>query len=342
MSSSPRPAPAAPPSPQPPAARTWASRLGDVWIAGVFLVMVVVFSITAPGFLTVQNWLSTAQYTTEFLLLALGETFVILTAGIDLSVGATLGLSGVLSAMAISQVTQGGASHVTLGVVVGLLVALATGALVGLANGLAITRLGVTPFIVTLGMLGIVTGITYLITNGNDVTTLPQSLGSLGNSPVLHVFTVPVLVTAAVTVGASLFLTHTRFGIRTYAIGSSAEAARRTGINVKAHLTWVYTLAGIFASLAGFLVMIRFIDGSPIAGQNDELNAIAAVVIGGASLFGGSGTVLGTTVGSLIIGTLVSGLILLNVPAYWQLVLTGIIIVASVFIDQRRRQSLQG
>jgi ribose transport system permease protein len=310
----------------------------DNWIVAVFILMVVAFAATAPGFVSAENWVATAQYATEYLLLALGETFVIVTAGIDLSVGATLGLSGILGGLAISVLTNGGqGGDVAFGLIGGLVVALATGTAVGLFNGLAITILDITPFIVTLGTLGIVSGVTFLITNGADVASLPFVTGTLGNHAYFGVLPLPVVVTLVATVICSLVLTHTRFGLRTYAIGSNAEAARRAGIGVKRHLVAVYALAGLLAGLAGYLVMMRFVAASPIAGQNDELDAIAAVVIGGASLFGGRGKILGTTVGALIIATLVSGLILLNVTAYWQTVLTGAIIILAVFVDQRRR-----
>ncbi|MCL6594808.1 MAG: ABC transporter permease [Firmicutes bacterium] len=310
----------------------------DNWIVAVFVLMVLVFAATAPGFVSAENWVATAQYTTEYLLLALGETFVILTAGIDLSVGATLGLAGILGGTAVSLLTNGGqGGDVAVGMLGGLFVSLLTGTAVGVFNGLCITLLDITPFIVTLGSLGIVSGVTFLITNGADVTTLPFVTGSLGNHAYFGVLPLPVVVTLAVTVLSSLLLTHTRFGLRTYAIGSNSEAARRTGISVKRHLVAVYALCGLFAGLAGYLVMLRFVAASPIAGQNDELDAIAAVVIGGASLFGGRGKILGTTVGAFIIATLVSGLILLNVTAYWQTVLTGGIIILAVFVDQRRR-----
>lgn len=311
--------------------------LSEYWIAGVFALLVILFTATARGFVSSENWVSTAQYTTEYLLLALGELMVIATAGIDLSVGATLGLSGVMSALAVSATTSQGTAHPVVGLVAGLFASLATGALVGLFNGMLITRLQVTPFIATLGSLGMVSGITFLLTNGNDVTTVPQSLGTVGNHVYFGIFTVPVLATAVVAVLVSLMLSRTRFGLRTYALGSNVEAARRTGINVNRHLLLVYMAAGVLAGMSGFLVLLRFVAGSPIAGTNDELSAIAAVVIGGASLFGGTGTVLGTAIGSLLIATLVSGLILLNVQAYWQTVLTGAIIVVAVAIDQRRR-----
>ncbi len=313
--------------------------LTEFWIVGVFALLVVLFTATARGFVSAENWVSTAQYTTEYLLLALGELMVIATAGIDLSVGATLGLSGVISALIVSATTNQGTAHAALGLAAGVVAALATGALVGLFNGALITRLNVTPFIATLGSLGMVSGVTFLLTNGNDVTTVPQWLGHVGNHVYFGLFTVPVLVTAVVAVLVSLMLSRTRFGLRTYALGSNVEAARRTGINVNRHLLLVYMCAGLLAGLSGFLVLLRFVAGSPIAGTNDELSAIAAVVIGGASLFGGTGTVLGTVIGSLLIATLVSGLILLNVQAYWQTVLTGAIIVVAVAIDQRRRGS---
>lgn len=339
MSASGPQAAAAPEPASAPGRPLWATAT-DNWIVVVFVVMAAGFSLTAPGFVSAENWVATAQYATEYLLLALGETFVILTAGIDLSVGSTLGLSGILGGLAVSLLTNGGqGGNDAAALAIGFLVALSAGTAVGMFNGLCITLLDITPFIVTLGSLGIVSGATFLITNGADVSNLPFVMGSLGNHAFFGLLPLPVLVTLVATVACSLVLTHTRFGLRTYAIGSNAEAARRAGIAVRRHLVAVYALAGLLAGVAGYLVMMRFSAASPIAGQNDELDAIAAVVIGGASLFGGRGKILGTTVGALIIATLVSGLILLNVTAYWQTVLTGGIIILAVFIDQRRRRA---
>lgn len=311
----------------------WIDKFHGMWIFGVLLAMIVIFSILAPGFLSLQNWVSTSVYATETLLLAIGETYVIATGGIDLSVGAALGVSAVASSLVMSAL--GG--HAGLAITIGSLVALATGAFVGFINGIIITKMRITPFIVTLGMLGIASGVGFLLSGGNDITNIPGPLTAFGSYVFGGFLGMPVLVTVVIAIMSSVILSKTRFGRRTYAIGSNREAARVAGIPVERHLIKVYMLAGFLAGVAGFLNVARFAIGSPIAGQNDELNAIAAVVIGGASLFGGEGTIFGTTIGAVIVSMLVTALVILNVEAYWQIVATGAIIIIAVYIDQLQR-----
>lgn len=309
-------------------------RLGAYWILGVLMAMIVIFGITAPGFLTLQNWVSTSVYATETLLLAIGETFVIATGGIDLSVGSTLGLSAITSSLVMAAM----ANDVGLNVVVGILVGLITGGGVGLINGLIITKMRITPFITTLGMLGIASGLGFLLSGGNTITNIPSALSAFGGYVFANFLGMPVLLTAVIAVACGLILAKTRFGRHTYAIGSNREAARVAGISIDRHLIAIYVLTGTLAGVAGLLNVSRFAIGSPTAGQNDELNAIAAVVIGGASLFGGEGTIFGTTIGALIVSMLVTALVILNVPAYWQIVATGTIIIMAVYVDQLQKR----
>jgi len=217
-------------------------------------------------------------------------------------------------------------------------VALATGAIIGFANGLIITKLRITPFITTLGMLGIAQGLGFLLSGGNDITNIPTALSTFGGYVFANFLGMPVLVTAVIAVISGVFLAKTRFGRRTYAIGSNREAARVAGIPIDRHLIKIYTLTGLLAGVGGVLNVARFAIGSPTAGQNDELNAIAAVVIGGASLFGGEGTIFGTTIGAIIVSMLVTALVILNVQAYWQIVATGAIIILAVYVDQLQRK----
>ncbi len=312
--------------------------LRGMWILGVLLAMVLIFGILAPGFLSLQNWVSTSVYATETLLLAVGETFVIATGGIDLSVGSSLGLSAITSSMVMAALV----AHPGVGIILGSLVGLLTGATVGLFNGIIITKLRITPFITTLGMLGIASGLGFLLSGGTDITNIPAAFSNFGGYVFANFLGMPVLVTAVVAVVSGIFLAKTRFGRRTYAIGSNREAARVAGIPLDRHLIKIYTLTGVLAGVAGLLNVSRFAIGSPTAGQNDELNAIAAVVIGGASLFGGEGTIFGTTIGAIIVSMIVTALVILNVQAYWQIVVTGAIIIIAVYLDQLQRQRAAG
>ena len=312
-------------------------RVGDFWIVGVLIVMVLAFGLKSPDhdLFTKASWLNTSDYAVEFLILAVGETFIIITGGIDLSVGATLGFTGMVSA-AVMQSMLNSHDNSLLTTVVGFAVALLLGAAVGFVNGYLITRLKLPPFIVTLGSLTAVGAAPALINGGNEVATLPSQLTTIGSTEIGGWVYVTVVIAAVVCIGMGFVLHRTRFGLRTYAIGSNNLGARRAGINVDAHLVSVYTISGVLGGLAGMMVTANFSVASPLAGTNDELNAIAAVVIGGASLFGGRGHMLGTVVGTFIIALLVTGLVLVGVSGSWQQVATGIIIVAAVAVDQVR------
>ncbi len=313
-------------------------KMGDLWILAVLLVMIAVFSIINPVFLTVDNWINTTTFMTDNLLLALAETIVILTAGIDLSVGANMGLSSIVCALILEYGMETGMSpalSIPLSIIGGLL----TGSVVGLINGWVITKGRISPFIATLGMLGVCTGLTFIVSNGTSITNLPPEVGEIGNYVIGGVISFSVLITLIVTICIYLMLNQTRFGRHTYAIGSNMESAKRAGINVDKHLTKVYTLSGFLAALAGIIVTMRFVNGSPLTGSHTELNAIAAVVIGGTSLFGGRGTVGGTVIGSGIIAVLLTGLVLAHVQVYWQIVAIGAIIVLAVYMDQLRNKN---
>ena len=310
-------------------------RAGGLWTLAVLAGLILIFGFVAPGFYSQANWLATSEYAVEFMLLALGETFVIITGGIDLSVGAMLGLSSMAAAVVMAHFMGNGAGSVPLAIAGGV-TAVLVGGLVGVLNGFLITKLRVTPFVVTLGTLGMATGATYLLNNGGEVVNLPPQIADLGNSVIAGWLSVPVVITAALCVVCWLALSRKRFGLRTYAIGSNPLAARRAGINVDRHLINVYLISGLLAGVAGLMVMARFASASPVYGATDNLTAIAAVVIGGASLFGGRGTVLGTIVGTFIVSILVTGLILAHVEPFWQEVAVGMILIAAVAADQVR------
>jgi len=312
---------------------------GGWWTLAVFVLICVAFGTAAPDFFSRANWVATSEYAVEYLLLALGQTFVIATGGIDLSDGAILGFSAMLAAVVMRGLLH---SHMDpmLVTIIGCAVAVGAGTATGAINGLLITKARLTPFIVTLGMLGMATGATYLLDNGNQVSTLPSQIATIGATIWFgNGWLAAIVVVAAVfTAICWLLLARTRFGLHTYVIGSNPVAGRRAGLRVERHLIKVYALSGFLAGVAGVMVTAKFSIATPIAGANDELDAIAAVVIGGASLFGGTGTIFGTVVGTFIISILVTGLVLLNVQPFWQEVAVGAVLIVAVLLDQTRRR----
>ncbi|HET9060286.1 MAG TPA: ABC transporter permease [Acidimicrobiales bacterium] len=312
-------------------------RVGDFWIVGVAALLVIVGGILTPGqeLFTKGAWNSISGFSVEYLLLAIGQTFVILTGGIDLSDGAILGFSGMVSGATMQAMLNSHASGL-LTTVVGFAVALGLGALIGFLNGFVIVKLRLPPFIVTLGVLTAVGAAPSLINGGTEVDTLPPQIGAIGTGSLGGWIYTTFLIALVATVVFGLILHRTRFGLRTFAIGSNGLSARRAGINVDRHLMCVYAISGFLAGLAGMMVMANFNVANPLSGANDELDAIAAVVIGGASLFGGRGNMLGTFIGTMIISLLVTLLPLLNINGSWTEVVTGFIIVAAVALDQVR------
>ena len=322
--------------PSSPARRTAAlgERIGSVWTLGVLLLLVAAFCVAAPNFHTKAAWVATGLAATEVMLLAVGEAFVIINRGIDLSVGANLGLSGMVSGYVMSKILSQPGPFI---LAVGLVVAVAVGTAVGVVNGTVITRLNITPFVATLGMLGAATGATQLINGGQELSSLPPDILQVGNETVAGGWIpIPVLVVAVVAAAAGYLLHQTRFGQHSFGIGSNPQAAERTGINVARHATLVYALAGACAGLAGYLVMAQLGAASVTAGQNDELSAIAAVVIGGVSLFGGRGTMAAAVIGTLIITVLQTGLVVAQVSSSWQVIAVGVVLVVAVLADQQR------
>jgi ribose transport system permease protein len=296
------------------------------------------FSIGSPYFLTRANWLNTSTTATEVLLLAVGETFVICSGGIDLSVGAVLGFSGTAGAWVMATGFAGAHGAAVGAVGVGFLAAIVAGGAFGLLNGFLVAWAGIPPFVVTLGTLGIATGLGFLLNNGQEISAIPGSVATFGNTNLGGWVPVPVLITAVITIWCGLLLAKTRFGAYTLSIGDSREAVIRAGINDRRVLLRIYLLSGLLAGVASVLVMARLGAGSPSSGATDNLNAIAAVVIGGASLFGGRGTIIGSVIGTGIIAVLVTGLVLINVPPFWQEVTVGAVLIIAVYIDQLRNR----
>lgn len=276
-----------------------------------------------PHFLTVSNLLNVMEQTTINAVIAVGMTFVILTGGIDLSVGSLVALAGVVLASAL----QAGLPS-ALGVAAGL----GAGGLCGLLNGVLITRGKLPPFIVTLGMMSIARGAALLYTEGRPVSGFAADFRWLSTGRALSI-PVPVLVMGAVYLVAHFVLTRTRFGRYVYAIGGNEEATRLSGISVPFHKTMVYLLSGVMSAVAAVLLTARLNSAQPIAGIMYELDAIAATVIGGTSLMGGSGTVAGTLVGALIMGVLRNGLNLLGISSFLQQIVIGAVIIVAVLVD---------
>ena len=298
-------------------------------LAGIALV----FSALAPSaFPTLDNARNITSDVSILLVLAVGATFVIITAGIDLSVGSVLVFSAVVGAKAMEGV---GGGHLGT-VLVGLAAALASGVAWGTLNGVLVAKAKIPSFVVTLGTLGAAYGLALIITGGIDVRAVPPGLVDFGNGRVLGIPEL-ALAAAAVTVVAGVVLSMTVFGRHTYAIGASAESARRSGIAVDRQLISIYALAGMLAGLGGFLSLARFGTTTVAGHTTDNLQVITAVVIGGTSLFGGTGWMLGTTIGVFIPIVLANGFIVQGVVPYWQYVAVGAVLVLAVYLDQRRR-----
>ena len=314
--------------------------LGAAWSWLFLIALLLFFEIWAQitygiSFLgNAHNLRSIAVFATIPLMLALGQTFVIISGGIDLSVGFIMGLASVVLAKTISWMSGydiGPGLLLAFGLLAGFTVSL----LPGVVNGVLIARLGVPPFIGTLGMYGVARGIGFLTA---DATTVPVDnswLFELGNGRLAGI-PVPVIVVVVVTLMMHYLLSHTRFGQYTYAIGGNRQAAIRAGIKVRRHVAMMYILAAGCAGIAGILFAARFSAGAPQGGEAMLLDSIAAVVIGGASLFGGSGTIVGTVIGALIIAVIQYGLVFINVEPFWQFVAVGAVIIVSVLIDQSR------
>jgi len=310
---------------------------GETWVFAALIIMMAIFTGLAPGkFLTLNDLSLNAQTTAPFLLMAVGETFVIITAGIDLSVGFVLVLSGVVAGeyYLSNGGPNAGAGTIWVGAILGLL----TGAGFGGLQGVAVAKLKIPPLIATLMGLGVAEGLSYLITGGHDIPSVPNGLiNTIGTGGLGGVQWV-IIISFLATLLFGLILAFTRFGRYTYAIGSNPEAALRAGINVDWHLIKVYALSGLMAGLAGILNLAYFstttISGHPL----DNLVVITAVVIGGASLFGGRGSMLGTFIGVFIPELLAAGLIIVGVNQYWQYILTGLVLGAAVYLDQIRRR----
>ncbi|UCD49452.1 MAG: ABC transporter permease [Phycisphaerales bacterium] len=292
-----------------------------------FAAICIILSLLSPAFLTAQNGINVLRQISINAILALGVTYVILTGGIDLSLGSVVAVTGVLAA----TLAHPGTSPQIVPVAAGILV----GVLIGALNGLVITRFRVAPFIVTLGMMTIARGGALILSKGRPVSNLSDAFNFIGNGSVLGI-PVPVLILAGVFLVSHFLLRQTTFGRYVYAVGGNEEAARASGIGTHKIKIACYSICAGLAGLAGIVQASRITTGQPNAGISYELDAIAAVVIGGTSLSGGIGGVTGTVLGALLIGTLNNGLDLLNVSSYYQQVIKGLIIIGAVILDREK------
>jgi predicted ABC-type sugar transport system permease subunit len=316
--------------------------------AWLFLIFLIVFfevwarsSYGATFIGNTYNLRSISVFATAPLLLALGQTFVIISAGIDLSLGFVMGLASVIAAHVANYAAVQLGLPPFAAMMVGILAGVAMTIIPGLVNGSLIAHLRVPPFIGTLGMFGVARGAAYLFAGGMTISVNNDWYSVIGNGRVLGI-PVLVILTAIACLIMHYLLSQTRFGQHTYAMGASQQAARRAGINIKKLTMKIYLLSAIMAGVAGVLYTGRFSAGAAQAGEPLLLDSIAAVVIGGASLFGGSGTIWGTVAGALVIAVIQYGLVFINVEPFWQFIAVGTVIIISVLVDQTQRRLMGG
>jgi ribose transport system permease protein len=320
------------PKPAAPATQsTVRTLLGNQGLTMLFILAAIwlLLGLASPYFFTVNNIFEITLQTAVIALIAAGQTLVIISGGIDLSVGSVFACAAVVGGVVLGQ---------TGNLPLSLLTTLGVGAGLGLVNGLLITRVRVPPFIATLGMMGMARGFALIISKGIPIYGLPDAYKWIGQGEIFGVIPVPTVIVAVVYLIFFLVMNYSRFGRFVYAIGSNTEAARLSGINVAAVILGIYTISGLMAGLASTIEAGRLATVQPAGGNGYELLAIGAVLIGGASTFGGEGSILATLVGALLVTTIRNGLNILGVNAFWQYVVNGAVIVAAVAIDQYRRR----
>ena len=324
----------------------WTRLLGGGWIFALLIALIAIFTTLRPEqFASAFNLSMLAVNAAILLVLSVGQTFVIIAAGIDLSVGTVLVFASITSAQVMLWLSgaAGGTYGTTRGgwgvVFIGLIVALASGAFWGAVNGVLVAIAGIPALIVTLGTFGMALGFAQIFTNGTDIRAVPETLvdqigsGTIGGVPVL------VVIAAAVAIVGAVVLHLTRFGVHVFAVGSDKEAARRAGINVRRRLIAIYALSGLLAGLAAMMATARFATTTIGGHAMDNLSTISAVVLGGTSLFGGIGSIAGTVVGVFIPIVLLNGFVILGIPPFWQTVATGAVLILAVWIDQLKRSA---
>lgn len=323
-------------------------RFSNVTIFSLLLLIVVFFVLATPSgsFLSSYNLTSIALSGSQLLVLAAGVTYLLIAAGLDLSVGAVVVFSSVLAVKLMVHLTSGmtdtdsGGLDLWLRIVVSLAAGLLTGAAWGLVNGLLVVKSKIPSFIVTLATSTIVLGLAQVWTGGINVSGVPSTLSNHVGLGKVAGIPWPVVISFAVTAVLWVILAGTRFGLRTYAIGANPEAARRAGIDVDRHLLVIYCMVGLLAGLVGMIDIARFSTASVTGYSTIALQAITAVIIGGTSLWGGRGKMSGTVVGAFIPATLTSGFVIMNLQPFWQNVAVGCVLIFAVFVDQYRRRAV--
>lgn len=293
------------------------------------LLLIAIVSVINPSFISVKNIMNILRQTSVNAVIAAGMTFVILTGGIDLSVGSILGISGAVCASLLVSGQN---------MVISVIAALLVGAAVGFINGFIIAKGKLQPFIATLATMTVLKGVTLVYTNGNPITLgsneLAMSFGKIGGGTIFGIPT-PALIMIVVFMVCYYILHNTKMGRYTYALGSNEEATKLSGLNTDKIKIWVYTISGILASVAGVIITSRLYSAQPTAGAGYELDAIAAVVLGGTKLAGGKGKIAGTIIGALIIGVLSNALNILDVSSYYQTMVKGAVILLAVLLDRK-------
>ncbi len=305
----------------------------EAGLAGVLILVVLFLSWRSPFFLTTDNLIVVARQASLSLIIAVGMTFVILAGGIDLSVGSTVAL--------VSIMTGEFMVNLNMPMILAAVLALACGVGVGLVNGLLVGLTSIPPFVVTLGMLAVARGLALGITQGQTISGFPDAFLVLGQGSLAGI-PIPVWIAAVIAVLAHLVLARSRFGRNVFFIGSNEQAAELSGIRVRRTKIAIFAIAGGLAGLEAVIETARLSVGQPSAGNGYELVAIGAVVIGGASLFGGEGSILGTVLGTCLLALIQDGLILLGISAYWQQVFSGVIIVGAVALNIWRQKRSRG
>ena len=308
----------------------------------VLLILVVYFSLTTPSFLTAQSLLLITKHVALYGLLGIGMTYIIITGGIDLSVGAVVGLSGMMVGGLINQGLRIGQYTVYFNIPTIVVISLILGAIVGLLNGLIITKFNVAPFIATLGMMYIARGFAMLSNNGATFANITgkEALKNTG----IEVFgrsigLVPVsaIILLVIAIAASLVLKKTKFGWHVFAIGGNERAARLSGVKSDKVKIAVYMFSGVCAAIVGIITASQLVAAHPASGETWEMNAIAASVLGGTSMAGGIGTISGTIVGAFVIGVINDGMVMSGVSEFWQMIIRGLVIIVAVIVDQFQR-----
>lgn len=291
------------------------------------IALCVLISIITPRFLTLVNITNVLTQVSVNAIIAVGMTFVILTGGIDLSVGSILAICGAVSAVIVKST-----GNIFLAIIIPIII----GAVVGLFNGFIISRCKLQAFVATLATMTIFRGLTYVYTKGNPVSSLTMTYNNIANTKI-GIIPLPVIFTIIITIAAYHFLSNTVFGTHLYALGGNEDSARLSGINTNKVKTIAYIVCGTTAAISGIIATSRIGSASPNAGTGFELDAIASVVLGGTSLLGGEGSVLGTIIGALIIGVLNNGLNLINVSPFYQQIVKGIVILLAVLADKKSK-----